>query len=1015
MFSCIDQFGYHPDPGDCSKYFVCVFGEPLHESCTGGLYFSTELQTCDWPRNTKCAGGGSQTKAEEADHGVLPNSGDVLLSQTRELDSSHEGNSNYGERRTSGIVGGTNGIPQSNTLRPDRTWPSTIPPLINPPPNPAAVQTSPVKPSYQDPYNNVPGGPEQSSRSDKSNYNTLYSISQVNPQDPPQYFEGVPSVVASNKKTFGGTDQLPDAPDLSVFVKSVFQNDGTHENTAVDHETHYTNNNHREFKTLHPIDHNNGHSKDPDTIPYPASMLNKRKLSSTLENFENTDVLSNIKTNNGNHKDPDTILVHNKSPNNYRDTGGPSIYNDNRGTFETLFSQSNNNRYHDDRGTLSIYNRNNDKHKNSDVIFTLSKNNGHSKDPDTDLPLSRNNGHYDDPDTIPLLSTNNGHSKDPDIISPLSTNNDRYKAPDTISSLSTNNGHSKDPDTIPSFSTNNGHPKDSDTIPRVSSDEGHSKDVDVVPALASNNGHYKDPDVRFLASASIPPPEESKNLHPAYGPKQTLQSPGSIDAQFDTSPSIISLSDTHNQRNYNYPSDKKITSTQKFNAPGAGDISVSNDPTQLFNYRSYNDPYQYNYEYYEDYEPTDPTPPFNVESHNKSTNTTTSNPPVVITSSSAQKSFNSTSLYPARPSPVYPTPAPLVKANECNPSKCLAPDCRCGGIDIPGGLPVSETPQVLLLTFDDAINDLNFDLYKEIFSGRKNPNGCPIHGTFYISHEWTDYGEVQTLYSQGHEIASHTISHSYGEKFSKNKWFKEIQGQREILHLYGGVKMEDIRGMRAPFLQIGGNPMFEMLFEANFTYDSSMPVFENDPPFWPFTLDYAINNECMITPCPNESFPGLWEMAMVMWVDLKGGRCSMADACSNPQDEQGIVEFLKKNFNRHYNSNRAPLGLFFHSAWFTTAHHKKGLLKFLDEVLSKGDVWLVTNWQLIQWLRNPTPKSKLKSFEPWQCKRQDLPPPCHNPTVCNVWDKNGIRYMKTCQQCPSHYPWVGRTGYKKDG
>lgn len=67
--------------------------------------------------------------------------------------------------------------------------------------------------------------------------------------------------------------------------------------------------------------------------------------------------------------------------------------------------------------------------------------------------------------------------------------------------------------------------------------------------------------------------------------------------------------------------------------------------------------------------------------------------------------------------------------------------------------------------------------------------------TFSISsHEWTDYGQVQTLHSRGHEIASHGITHSFGEKFSKNQWLKEVNGQREILHLYGGVPLHEIRG-----------------------------------------------------------------------------------------------------------------------------------------------------------------------------------------------------------------------------
>ena len=43
---------------------------------------------------------------------------------------------------------------------------------------------------------------------------------------------------------------------------------------------------------------------------------------------------------------------------------------------------------------------------------------------------------------------------------------------------------------------------------------------------------------------------------------------------------------------------------------------------------------------------------------------------------------------------------------------------------------------------------LDFSASQEIFHpSRKNPNGCPIAATFYVSHEWTDYGLVQSLYS----------------------------------------------------------------------------------------------------------------------------------------------------------------------------------------------------------------------------------------------------------------------------
>lgn len=355
------------------------------------------------------------------------------------------------------------------------------------------------------------------------------------------------------------------------------------------------------------------------------------------------------------------------------------------------------------------------------------------------------------------------------------------------------------------------------------------------------------------------------------------------------------------------------------------------------------------------------------------------------------------------------TPIAFSNAEKCEPHLCQLPNCNCGSPKIPGGLRAKDVPQIVLLTFDDAINDLNWEIYEEIFnSGRKNPNGCPILGTFYVSHEWTDYSQVQTLYSRGHEMASHGVSHSFGEKFTKNQWHREVHGQRQILNLYGGVKMEDVRGMRAPFLQVGGNKQFEMLYEANFTYDSSMPVFENNPPYFPYTLDYALNHECMIAPCPTKSYPGLWEIGMIMWEDLRGGRCSMADACQNPSDSESIFKFLIKNFNRHYKSNRAPFGLFYHSAWFNTDHHRKGFIKFLDHILTKSDVYFVTNWQMIQWMKEPTSLDEIGNFKPWKCDQQPPIGECLNPHVCTVKHEEGSRFMKTCQSCPSHYPWVGR-------
>ena len=57
--------------------------------------------------------------------------------------------------------------------------------------------------------------------------------------------------------------------------------------------------------------------------------------------------------------------------------------------------------------------------------------------------------------------------------------------------------------------------------------------------------------------------------------------------------------------------------------------------------------------------------------------------------------------------------------------------------------------------------------------------------------------------------------------------------------------------------------MFSMMYEANFTYDSSMPIYENSPPPFPYTLDYKMDHDCMIPPCPKKAYPGKDETHLI--------------------------------------------------------------------------------------------------------------------------------------------------------
>mgnify|MGYP002050603979 CR=1 FL=1 len=103
-------------------------------------------------------------------------------------------------------------------------------------------------------------------------------------------------------------------------------------------------------------------------------------------------------------------------------------------------------------------------------------------------------------------------------------------------------------------------------------------------------------------------------------------------------------------------------------------------------------------------------------------------------------------------------------AEPCDYANCSLPDCFCSvdGTLVPDGLDPKDVPQLIYITFDDAVNDDNWKLYQErIFPSKyKNPNGCPIHGTFYVSHEFTNYAMVNKLSNQGHEIAVNSITNT---------------------------------------------------------------------------------------------------------------------------------------------------------------------------------------------------------------------------------------------------------------
>jgi len=375
------------------------------------------------------------------------------------------------------------------------------------------------------------------------------------------------------------------------------------------------------------------------------------------------------------------------------------------------------------------------------------------------------------------------------------------------------------------------------------------------------------------------------------------------------------------------------------------------------------------------------------------------------------------------------------RAPPCDTTICKLPDCFCSedGTQVPGKLcPVgpagsdcNNVPQMITVTFDDAINNNNIDLYREIFNKqRKNPNGCDIKASFFVSHKYTNYSSVQEMHYLGHEIAAHSITHNDDEQFwtqaTVDDWAKEMAGSRLIIDKFANITDNSVVGLRAPYLRVGGNNQFTMMEEQAFLYDSSITAPLQNPPLWPYTMYFRMPHRCHgdLQKCPTRSH-AVWEMVMneldrredpTVDEDLPG--CAMVDSCSNILSGDQFYNFLTHNFYRHYDQNRAPLGLFFHAAWLkNNPEFLDAFLYWVDEILeTHNDVYFVTMTQVIQWIQNPRNVEEARSFEPWK-ERCDPEPrqACVSASRCKLSTKElpgEALHLHTCVRCPNNYPWI---------
>ncbi|XP_063913716.1 chitin deacetylase 8-like [Zophobas morio] len=344
-----------------------------------------------------------------------------------------------------------------------------------------------------------------------------------------------------------------------------------------------------------------------------------------------------------------------------------------------------------------------------------------------------------------------------------------------------------------------------------------------------------------------------------------------------------------------------------------------------------------------------------------------------------------------------------VQAADCG---CSGTDCRCCGTTSP--VADGEIPQLIVLSFNEAIlNDTFSNIWQPLLFDRKNPDGNPVSGTFFVPHEYTDYKKVQDLYVQGFEIGSNSItgnsSSQYWSEATEETLVKEFQGQRTIISTFANIPIDDIIGARTPQLQLQGDVSINAYITSGLQYDSSWTSRSTKAVF-PYTLDYVDSHcqECRLgTTCPSDTHAGFWIAPII---DLQGNNsdeCAALSGCNIRGTADEISAWLLEQVDRGRSSNKAPLTLLVPTGWFrATENSYEGFQKFLDTLGSYNDVFLVSQKQVLDWMNNPV------TLDQFQTEVLERTSNC-TEVNCRLENSEGqIRYMYSCVPCPDKYPWL---------
>ena len=175
----------------------------------------------------------------------------------------------------------------------------------------------------------------------------------------------------------------------------------------------------------------------------------------------------------------------------------------------------------------------------------------------------------------------------------------------------------------------------------------------------------------------------------------------------------------------------------------------------------------------------------------------------------------------------------------------------------PKNMAISQSPQFVVIGFDDNTKSEGIEWAINLFKDKKNHDGSEARVSFYLNTEgFTTWMEddpekliksVKLLAADNHEIGNHTYDHfkdkneEYIKELDENGWFNIINKSSNDLVDIAGIDRDKIYGFRAPYLVYTKNT-FSVLKSLGFSYDCSIEegsaqMYDGTNFRWPYQLN----------------------------------------------------------------------------------------------------------------------------------------------------------------------------------